>query len=141
MALKPLFLQGNLLINGTDFSDIVESFTLRVTRDTVEKAATFGKKKDFRAGGDAWELEIRYDADTATPSTLTTIFYAAINDPVGTITFSGTFADGAVSATNPRWYGTAVVTSLAMGGDVNTWATDTVTFPVQAPGVLTSNSA
>lgn len=132
MALQPLFLQGNLKINDIDFSEIVESFTITATRNPVEIPKTFGRGKSFRAGTAEYEIEIRYQTDTATPSTLSMLFWEALDDASGTVTYSGSFATGAVSATNPRFHGTAVVTGMALGGEVDTYGVDTVTFPLTA---------
>lgn len=128
MAFAPLILRGNLEINGTDVSDQVTSFTIRGARDTIDIPATFGTPKSFAGGDDTYEVEIQYLPDVDTTA-LTQIFWTALSDDDGTITFGGTMRFGATSATNPRWTGTALVTAVGIGGQVNTVATDSVTFP------------
>ena len=128
MAFAPLILTGGLEIDGTDVSDQVMSFEIRAMRDRVEIPATFGTRKSFGAGDDEYEITINFLQDVDA-SALTQIFWTAIGDADGTITFGGTARSDAVSASNPRWEGTAIVTETAFGGQVNSVAEDSVTFP------------
>lgn len=128
MAFAPLILKGNQEINGVDVSDQVMSITFRAARDRIEIPATFGLRKSFAAGDDSYEVEIAYLPDVDATA-LTQIFWTALADDEGTITVGGTMRAGATSASNPRWTAEAVVTQMAIGGGVNTVATDRVTFP------------
>lgn len=128
MAFAPLILTGDLEINGTDVSDQVMSFVIKASRESVEIPATLGTRKTFKAGNDSYEVEFNYLQDNDATA-LTQIFWTALADADGTITFGGTLRAGAVSATNPRWEGTAVVTGMGVGGEVNAVGDDSVTFP------------
>lgn len=130
MAFAPLLLTGGLEIGGVDVSEQVTSFMIKASRDSIEVPATFGARKSFFAGNDSYELEIEYLQDVDATA-LSQIFWDAIGSAAGTVTFSGTLKDGAVSATNPEWSGTVVVTSVGLSGEVNTVGVDSVTFPIQ----------
>lgn len=129
MAFAPLILTGNLEINGTDVSDQVTSFMFKAARDQIEIPATFGQRKSFRAGNDSYEVDIDYLTDVDATA-LTQIFWTAIADADGTVEIAGTMRPGVVSATNPQWTATAVVTGAGIGGEVNTVGTDSQTFPL-----------
>lgn len=129
MAFAPLILTGNLEIDDIDVSDQVTSFMFKAARDQIEIPATFGQRKSFRAGNDSYEVDISYLTDTDATA-LTQIFWTAIADTDGTVTVAGTMRPGPVSATNPQWTATAVVTGAGIGGEVNTVGTDSQTFPL-----------
>lgn len=126
----PLILKGNLKVNGVDVSAAVTSFTFKGMRETIDIPATFGSSQTFRGGSDTYEVEINYFQNTATPTHMTGVFWDALADADGTVTVEGSFNTGAVSATNPKWTGTALVTGVGLGGDVNTLAVDSQTFPL-----------
>lgn len=130
MAFSPLILKGNLTIDSTDVSDQVTSFTFNGERDQVNIPATFGQRSSFLAGNDTYTVDIAYlqDQDDAA---LSTIFWDALADADGTIEVAGSFETGAVSASNPLFTATAVVTGAGMGGDVNAVGVDSQTFPLQ----------
>jgi hypothetical protein len=128
MAFAPLILTGDLEINDTDVSDQVMAFTVRGTRDTIDIPATLGTRKTFAGGNDQYEVEISFLQDVDATA-LTQIFWTALADTAGTITFGGTVRPGGAAAGNPRWEGVALVTAAAVGGEVNTVGVDSVTFP------------
>lgn len=129
MAFAPLILTGNLKINDVDVSEQVTSFKFSGTRDTIEVPETFGSRKSVRGGGDEYEVEISYLQDVDATA-LTVIFWDALADAAGTVTVAGTVRPGAVSATNPEFEATALVTGAGIGGDVNTVGLDSQTFPL-----------
>lgn len=129
MAFAPLILKGNLEINGTDVSAQVTSFTIKGKRDEVRIPATFGSRSTVAGGDDQYEVEIAYLQDVDATA-ISEIFWAALADSAGTVTFSGTMRTGAISATNPAYEGTALVTGVGKGGGVNTVGVDTQTFPL-----------
>jgi hypothetical protein len=128
MAFAPLVLTGDLEINDTDVSDQVKGFVVKASRDSIEIPATLGTRKTFRAGNDSYEVEIMYLQDVDATA-LSQIFWTALADAEGTITYGGTVRPGGAGAGNPRWVGTAVVTGVSIGGEVNTVGEDSVTFP------------
>lgn len=129
MAFAPLLLTGNLKINGTAVASQVTSFMFKAQRDSIEVPATFGTRKSYRPGDDTYEVDISYLTDTDATA-LTQIFWTAVADAAGTVTVAGTMRPGVVSATNPEWTATAVVTGAGIGGDVNTIGVDSQTFPL-----------
>jgi len=129
MAFAPLILTGNLEIDGTDVSDQIVGFKFTAARDRIEVPATLGQRKSFRAGNDSYEVEIEYLSDVDATA-VTQLLWTAIADADGTIAVAGTYRPGAVSATNPQWTATAVVTGVGIGGNVNEVGTDSQTFPL-----------
>jgi len=133
----PLILRGNLLVNTVDVSSGVTSFAFSGERETIDIPPTFGTSKTYAAGTDSYQVEVSYFTNVATPTLLTSVFWDALATNAGTVTVSGTFSPGPVSATNPRYTATAVVTGVGIGGDVNTLAMDSQTFPLLARPVRT----
>lgn len=129
MAFAPLILTGNLEIDGTDVSDQIVGFKFSAARDQIEIPATLGQRKSFAAGNDSYEVEIEYLSDVDATA-VTQLLWTAIADADGTILVSGTYRPGTVSATNPQWEATAVVTGVGIGGNVNEVGTDSQTFPL-----------
>ena len=129
MPFAPLILKGNLEINGTDVSAQVTSFKFTAERATIEKPATFGSRKSFAGGEDTYAVEIEYLQDVSADS-LSMIFWTAVAAEPGTITVSGTLRDAAVSADNPTFEATALVTGSGLGGQVNEYGVDSQTFPL-----------
>ena len=129
--INPLILKGNLKVNGIDVSGSVTSYTFSGQRDTIDIPATFGSRASFAAGSDTYQVEIAYLSNTATPAELTSVFWDALADANGTVTVSGSFSSGAVSATNPSYTATAVVTGVSIGGAVNSLGQDSQTFPLK----------
>lgn len=129
MAFAPLILTGNQTANGVDVSDQVMAFKVVAARERVQIPATFGLRRSFRAGDDTYEVQIDYLTDTDTTS-LSEIFWDAIGDVDGTIELTGTMRPDPISATNPAFTMTAVVTGAGIGGTVNTVGVDSQTFPL-----------
>lgn len=129
MAFAPLILKGNLKINDTDVSEQVTAFKFMGVRAEVEIPATFGTRQSVAGGNDTYQAQVDYLSDLDAEA-LTQIFWEALADDTGTVELSGTFRAGPISATNPEWIGTALVTGSGVGGDVNTVAVDSQTFPL-----------
>lgn len=129
MAFAPLILRGNQTIDATDVSDQVTSFKIMGTRDQIDIPATFGSKASYAAGNDTYEVEIEYLSDMDATA-VTQLLWTELDDTDGTVVLTGTFEDGAVSAANPEFTMTAVVTGVGVGGEVNTVGLDSQTFPL-----------
>ena len=131
-----MILKGNIEIETVDVSDQVASLTFMGSRDSVNLRATYGVSKSFAPGDDSYECGI--DLNQGVEATdLSMILFDQLTDAEGTIVVSGTFKPGAISATNPKFTGTALVTSFEIGGEVNTEGTSTFTFPLLARPVKT----
>jgi PKD repeat protein len=131
MAFAPLVLSGGLTINDVDVSQQVKAFRFAGTRVNVPIPATFDTDMSFAAGPGSWQVEVEYLSDVDS-SSLTQVFWSAMTTAPHTVTVSGTVRAGAVSASNPRWYGTAVVTSWGLGGGHYELGTDSVVFNLTA---------
>lgn len=141
MAFAPLILTGNQKINGVDVSDQVISFRVVGARAQTNIPATYGERASFAGGDDTYTVEIEYLSDTDATA-LTQIFWTAIAATPGTITFEGSMRSGAVSASNPAWTGTALVTAVGIGGTVKGVGRESVTFPcLDRPTQITSPSS
>lgn len=131
MAFAPLVVSGALTIDGSDVSEQVKSFRFFGNRVEVPIPAVFHSDVSYAAGPASWFVEIEYISDTDSTA-LTQVLWTAITTSPHTITVSGTVRPGAVSASNPRWHGTAVVSGWGLGGGVYELGTESVTFPMTA---------
>lgn len=95
-------------IGGTDLSDHVRQITINYSADGVENTA-MGDSTHTRQGGlKDWSASVEFYNDEAASSVAATIFPL-----VGTTaTIIGRPTSGAVSATNPNYTGTGLVTSF-----------------------------
>ena len=114
-----------LTIGGVDLSDKMTSASLEISYDDVETTA-FGDAVRTRIAGDA-TLNITFNLDFAASEV-----DATLNGLVGTATafvFKPTSAS--VSATNPSYAGSALVTSLTpLNAEVGALSTASVSWPV-----------
>ena len=138
MAFAPLVLTGTPEINSTDVSEQVMEIVFSGSRDAVNVPATFGSSPTFAAGNVTYEVEIRFLQDIDATA-ISDILFDALADSTGTVTVGATVRSGAVSATNPKYEATAVVTDWNLGGEVNTVGTTSVRFPLTGrPTVATT---
>ena len=126
-----MILKGNIEIESTDVSDQVASLTFMGSRDSVNLRATYGSEPSFAAGNVTYECSIDLNQGVAATD-LSIVLFDQLADADGTITVYGTFQPGAVSATNPSFTATALVTDFEVGGEVNTEGTSAFTFPLLA---------
>lgn len=131
MAYAPLVLAGALRVNDADVSAQVKEFAFGGDRVEVNIPAVLGGDMSFAAGPAQWFVTIRYMPDTDAAA-LTQVLWTAMTTSPHTITVSGTMRDGAVSASNPRWHGTAVVTQWGLGGRHYDLAEESHTFKMTA---------
>lgn len=142
MAFNHLVLKGNKMIGPGNAGTLVNvntqilDFKCIGKRNVIQIPESYGSLESVAAGGQAWMLEIRYFQDSGAADSLTEIFATAMADPTGTINFSGTFRDAAISATNPARTGIALVAGVELGGTVNTVGIVTVSMPMTGPPVL-----
>lgn len=142
MAWEPQILKGYLkmglgdgLTGGstgmTDVSDQVTGMQLIFERDTVEVPATLGQPRGTRAGGAKYSVKIDYlSANNGTG--VWSILESAFATSQGYVSFEGAVTDDAVSATNPRYFGTIIATGAAIGGTAEDLQTDSQTFPLKS---------
>lgn len=121
---------------GTDFltgqtvhSDEVTAFKVTAKVDTIEVPATMTTPIHGRGGAVDYSLTISYLANDIA-STLFRKLWTALTTATKTLTFSGTMRTGAISATNPVWYGTIVVTEASIGAAAQALSTGQATFPM-----------
>lgn len=123
-------------IEATDFSDSIAAATLEISTDEQETTA-FGADYRTRIAGlkDA-SLSLDFHQDFGASSVDATLF------PLlgSAVAFSITPTSGTVSATNPAYSGTAIVTSYSpFANSVGDLATFSVTWPVS--GAITRATA
>ena len=131
MAFAPLVLYGTLTIDGTDVSEQVKSFRFFGDRETVEIPAAFGTDYSYAAGPARWGVEVEYMSDTDATA-VTQLFWTAMLTDTATVTLTGTVREGAVSATNPKWTGVAVVSTWGLGGSNGELGLESATFQLIA---------
>jgi hypothetical protein len=132
----PLILRGNFKIATVDQSLEVTAFKIRGARDTVEVPATLGGPKSQRAGGALYEVEISYLATDGTDGVLFPTLWTALGTATGEVAASASMRDGAISAANPEWQFTMVVTAAELGGEAEGLSTGSATFPLTGAPVI-----
>lgn len=122
----------NIEIESTDFSTSIAAVTLEISADEQETTA-FGAEGGYRtriAGLKDASLTLDFHQDFGASSVDATLF------PLmgSAVAFSITPTSGTVSATNPSYSGTAIVTSYSpFANSVGDLATLSVTWPVSGP--------
>lgn len=139
----PLFLKGNLKLgtssgSSVEVGDEVTHFAIGVKVDEIEVPETMGTAKGARAGAADYSVTLGYLSSPQLGGVFRRLFDGIISDS-GTMYFEGTLRDAAVSAANPKWSGTFVVTEASIGGDAEALSTAQSTFPMTgAPTKATS---
>ncbi len=124
---------AHVTINGVDLSDAIRQVTVDASASDEEFTAMGALGKARKAGlrDDMFEFELFQDF--ATSSVAATLF-PLVGAPAFPITVRATSA--AVSATNPSYEGTSILTGYgALTGNVGTPLMTTVSLPVD--GVIT----
>lgn len=126
------FTDASVVINSVDHSDHVRSVTINTEAEDLEDTA-MGDTYRSRIGGlKDWSVDIEVNQDFAATEWDASIF--SILGTVVTITVKPTSA--AVSATNPSYSGSVLVTEYnPLDGSVGDLATSSVSWP--GAGTLT----
>lgn len=133
-----LVLTGALGIGGTGTDDLTSetlisaeatAFKISVDVDTIEVPATMTTPIHGRGGATNYSLTISYLSNDLAGSTFRTLW----TNLGKTLTFSGTMRAGAISTTNPVWYGSFVVTEASLGGAMRSLSQGSATFPMTGP--------
>ena len=132
----PLIMRGNLRIgiagfNVQDVSDAVTKFIVKSTVDTIKIPATLSTPKQNRGGGADYSIEIEYLSTDQDSNSLFRLLWEAIGTQSKELWFEGSNADGPITANNPMWGGTFIVTDAAVGGPAEGLSTATATFPLK----------
>lgn len=144
----PLILRGNLRIGTNDTTAVavgneVTDFTVSATADIITIPPTMNNPTGYRGGAAAFSVKIGYLSTDGTDGVLFPILWAAISSPTGNkqLYFEGCLRDAVISAANPLWTGTLIVSGANVGGTVQTVSVDSLTFPLTgAPVIQTSDS-
>tara|TARA_R110002020_G_scaffold63314_1_gene169136 strand:- start:5809 stop:6219 length:411 start_codon:yes stop_codon:yes gene_type:complete len=118
---------ASLVINSVDLSDHVRSVTLSITSEELDTTAMSSTGFRTRAGGlKDGSLAIEFNADFASSE-----IDATFNGIIGTVvTFVVKPTSGSVSATNPSYSGSVLITEYSpLANGVGDLATLSVTFP------------
>ena len=130
-------LEGTVTLGGTDVSTEVFAFTITEERSTSTRRPTFGSANESERAGAAKAMVTIDFEDTLDPSA--SLAHQEIADAIrtdsGELAFEVTYKTGAVSASNPKYSGTIVCTSLETGGEVGSELEQSQTFPVTAAGI------
>lgn len=131
----PAFVLKNayVLINAVNLSDHVKSVTINYAAEILEKTAMSANSKQRIAGLKDWSVDVELNQDFAAASVDATLFPL-----VGAAAFAIEIRPdaGAVSATNPKYTGNALLESYPpISGSVGELATTSITL--QGDGDLT----
>lgn len=130
-----LVLVGHLGLGGSStdnltteqlVSDEITEFKVSATVDTIEVPATMTTPIHGRGGAADYAVTISYLSNDLAGSLFRKL-WAALGS---TLTFEGSMRTGSVSATNPIWYGTFVVTEASLGAAAQKLSEGSATFPM-----------
>ena len=137
-------LKGNLLADpapgpaATDVSDFVSEFRIQTQRAGITRPATLGTgTADTVAGSRTDNLIITFHSSQDAED-FWALLYEVISSASSEVVFSGTMNQGAVSADNREWSGTATLLSLDTGAPVGSLRQQTVTLPIKQGTLLES---
>lgn len=116
-----LILKGNLKLGANhagvaDMSAEVIAFKVSAKVDNIAIPATLSTPKAARGGSVEYSIDISYLSTDDDSATLFRVLWAAVGSASKELYFEGSFRDDAVSATNPVWYGTFIVSGADVGG-------------------------
>lgn len=133
-------LEANITLGGTDYSAEIRNITITGSREVVTGAGTYGDSTVSQAAGSAeYEVEMTVEYDEGVAANVWNELWTAFTSATAELAFTGTRTTGAVSATNPRFDGTLLVTEIQAIGPVGEEKVATFTFPVS--GAITLNVA
>jgi hypothetical protein len=144
----PLILRGNLRVGTNDTTAVavgneITDFTVSATADIITIPATMNNPVGYRGGAAHFEIKIGYLSTDGTDGVFFPMIWAAIASPTGNkqLYFEGCLRDAVISASNPLWTGTFIVSGANVGGTVQTVSVDSLTFPlIGAPVIQTADS-
>lgn len=123
---------ASVVVNSVDLSDQVRQVTLTVEADVQENTAMGDTFRSRLGGLKDWSVEIEFNQDFAASEVDATLW--PLIGTVTTVTIKPT--SGAVSATNPSFSGSAILSEYPpLDGSVGDVATASVTF--EGAGTLT----
>lgn len=129
---------AEITINGTDLSAFVMSATLNYANDLQEDTSMGDDTRTRLSGLNDWSLEVTFKQDFDSGSVDDTLF-SLVGGSAVTVTMMANKTDG-VSATNPKYTGSAVLESYPpFGNAVGELAQVSVTF--QSAGSLSRSTS
>lgn len=125
-------LEGNIMIGATDHSADITSVVINGAKETTDGGKTFANASPtVEVGGAKWQATLNFNHDEGDAANVFATLYTAFMTDTSEVAFTGTFTDAPVSATNPQWTGTLVVTDLDIGGTVGDKKSQSKTYPVK----------
>jgi len=119
-------------INGSALHDHGRQATLALDRTALD-ATAFGDGWTVQHGGlrsGTLTLEV---LDDFASSAVDEILWDAFSTTSGVVAFEVRPVNGPVSASNPSYTGSVLIQQFAVGGDLNTMAAKSLTFPLSGP--------
>ncbi len=131
-------LEGNIKFGSTtadtSYNSSVTSLVITRATDIITVPKTFANAlTDSIAGGETQTLTVNFLGDPLSASSFWAELWDAMDTDDKTLYFAGTLNDStSVSATNPKFSGVVVVSSLDTGGQVGELRAQSQTFPIKA---------
>lgn len=133
--MEEIQLKFGLTLGSTAYEDKISSMILRTVRDQVAVPPTGGNMQRSAAPGATYqELIVTFRSSHAAASIWAELWDAIVADD-GEVAFSGMKNDGAASADNPVFSGTARLFQLDSFGTAGQLREQTVTLVVTEDGV------
>ena len=131
-----LQLEAPITIGGVDYSDEIRRLVLRRRRNLVTRPATFGDNTEVQSAAalvNEITIELFNDVTASSTGIARKLWEAAATD-TAELAFTAKYVTAAVSANNPEFSGTFVVTGAELGGEINAYNRQQWTFPVTSAG-------
>lgn len=127
--------EGVITLGATPYSSEVVSFQINRRRNLTTKPATFGNLREAQSAGSLVEEVVITAFTSVAAASISDELYAALDTDSSVLACTAKFIDAAISADNPEYQFSVVVTGATVGGRVNTWNQQTWTFPITAAGI------
>jgi hypothetical protein len=116
-------------VNGSSLHDHGRQAMLALDR-TVLDASAFGDGWTVNTGGLRSGTLTIVELDDFADNSIDEMLWDAFSDADGVVTFEVRPVNGAVSSNNPAYTGSLLVQQFTVGGDLNTMAQKSLTFPL-----------
>jgi UTP:GlnB (protein PII) uridylyltransferase len=129
----------DIVVNGVNFSDHVQSVTINLVKDDIETTNFGGDGRERVAGLKDDSFELTFQQDFAAAEVDATLYPLWDQELEFTVEVKPTA--GAVSATNPKYSATCILLEYQpLNGDVGELSETEVEFPAQRTGITRATS-
>lgn len=131
-------LEGNIQLGSgpgslTDYSLDISALIIEKIRNTVQKPGTFGNANvEEKASTTQYRVQVVFAGNEGDATGVWAEIWDAMDTDTSELYFEGSFKEGAISATNPRFTGYMICTQNMAGGTVGQLKQVSVTWPARS---------